>query len=664
MSAFAAALLCTPTAPVQADGFTLTEEDFFAPLPTVLSAARLSQPLSHAPVAMTVIDREMIEASSAVNIPELLSLVPGFQVTYKEGIDAIVTYHGFSDSFPRRLQVLVDGRSIYDPGLNGVIWSALPLTLAQIERIEVVRGPNAAAFGSNAFLGTINIISRHPEASDKLQVRGQIGSEGNREGEISHAAQHGKVAYRVNASYLESDGFPDRFDDSDVHSLNFSGVYRPTLVDSLTVSAGLRETDFQSEAFRAPRDRSYRSHFQQLTWNHQLSPDEDVQLQFYHNFLNSPDDVTFVDSDLMLPVYLDFSLLTHRYDIELQHRWSPATHWRVSWGGGLRLDRAEGKGVFDSDDTFRRDVTRAFANVEWHARPDTVVNLGVMAEHFSDLGSYLSPRLAVNWHVLDRHTLRFSAARAYRVPTILELHGEVKVDILATPTSPDAIQLLGTSNNDPERIHSFEVGYLFEVPSMQGSFDVRIFHHDVRPILHDAKDFGLAGNPFRYIEAGALRTSGVEVQAQFRPTRGNLVHLAYAYTETDGSRIRDLAPNGLPLIDPGKNPASNSDLVPRHTLTAMVAQQLPNDWQLSGTYSLVSEMVWLGEGDEVDGHRRLDAKLSKRFRHTGGNVTVSLNIQNLLNEQYWEFNPTNAGAGVNGNLSERRIYAQVRYTLR
>ena len=93
---------------------------------------------------MTVIDREMIEASSAINVAEVLRLVPGLQVTYAEGIEALSTYRGYADSYPRRMQVLIDGRSVYDPGLNGTVWSSIPLTLSQIEHIEVVRGSNAA----------------------------------------------------------------------------------------------------------------------------------------------------------------------------------------------------------------------------------------------------------------------------------------------------------------------------------------------------------------------------------------------------------------------------------------------------------------------------------------------------------------------------------------
>jgi iron complex outermembrane receptor protein len=645
-------------------GFALTEDDFFAPMPRVLSGARLVQPLSDAPVAMTVIDRALIEASSATSIAELLRLVPGFQVTYAEGIEALSTYHGFADSVPRRMQVLVDGRSVYSPGINGVVWAALPLTLEQIERIEVVRGPNAAAYGSNAFLGTVNIITRTPEASERLMARAVTGSRGVFEAELAHAGRSGAFSYRINASSTESEGFVDKADDSASKTFNLQGVYRPTLSDSLTFGAGLRETDFDSESFRVPRERLYRTHYQQLVWNRILTGDQDLNVQLYHNALRSPDDVTFIEPGSGLPVNVDYSLVTDRYDLELQHRWSPSDNWRVSWGGGLRRDIASGPGIFDTADRLERDIARLFANVEWRIHPDAVINAGLMGEDFSDLGRYASPRLALNWHAAEHHTLRASVARAYRVPTFFEQRGELKVDFLPIPGSPDLIEIVGTEDNPAEEIRSIELGYLFDAPAIDGTFDLRLFHHEVTPLLHDVLDDGLPFRPLRYMAAGALRTTGVEIQADFRPSDEQRVHLAYAYAKADGGHLIRIDADGKPKALSGGNPRPNEPSVPEHTLTAMLVQELANDWRLSGTFHHVSKMEWLGEGDLVEAYSRVDAKLSKRFRHESGDIELSLNVQNLFDDPYWEFTTPDPSVGVNGNLSERSIYAQLKFVLR
>jgi len=635
----------------------LTEEAFFEGMPTVLSATRLVQPLSEAPVAMTVIDRDMIAASTATHIAELLRLAPGFQVTYLEGIDTVSTYHGFADQFPKRMQVLIDGRSAYDPGLQGTVWASLPLTINDIERIEVVRGPNAAVFGSNAFLGTINIITRSREVRDTFETRVMAGSAQTREVEVSASKQHGKFAIGLTAAYAENDGFVDKDDDNMTRLMNFSGVYRPSSHDTFTFQAGLRDTPFDSELFRIPRDRRYRSNFQQLIWERDLSATQDLRVQIYHNGFESPDDVDFIDPGSGLPLNLDYSLETDRYDFELQHRWQFSDSWRMSWGGGVRRDIISGEGIYDTSADIERDVARLFANVEWRPNNAVAINAGLMSEHFSDFGDYLSPRLATNWHFAPNQTLRISAARAYRVPTVLEERGEVKVDVLVTPTYPDLIELLGTADNDAEQIDSIELGYIVDLPSINGVVDVRLFHNEIENLLSEVTDQTLPGSPLRYIEAGSFRTKGVELQANLRPTRDWLVHLAYSYARTYGTYERRIARETGGFAP---NPREADDAVPRHTLTLLASKDLGDGWRLSGTGYHVSAMEWLGEGDNVKRQTRLDAKLAKRFRHSTGDVELALNVQNLFNDDYYEFTPSFPDVGVNGNLGERRVYAEIR----
>ncbi len=630
----------------------LTEEVFFAPMPIVLTGARLAQPLSEAPIAMTVIDRDLIEASSATDVVELLRLVPGFQVARKEGIDTIASYHGFADDFPRHMQVLVDGRSVYDPALNGVVWSSIPVTLNQIERIEVVRGSNAAAYGANAVMGTINIITRSAETSDRLQVRAMGGTGGVSAGEFSHAAIHGDMAYRIDASRSRDGGFADKFDTSNSSIVNLQGTYRPTLGDEVTVRLGARETDFDSEAFRYPRQRVFKSDYQQLTWNRMLDAGEDLQLQVYRTNFRSPD-----VADVGIGI-VDYSLSSERLDIELQHRWQPAEHWRLSWGAGTRRDTVSG-GIYDTDDDLQRDQLRAFGNLEWRAAPDVVINGGLMAEHYDDVGDYFSPRLAANW-LLDRHqTIRASAARAYRIPTFLERRGGVEVQ---TPGGNIPV-LLGETGLDAVRVNSLELAYLRELPAWDGLLDVRLFHFDHDPVIDDVDDERNtpASDDFRrFIEAGDFDVNGVEVQLSLRPSPGSLLHLAYAYADAGGSRLETVNE-----VDPADGiPKPNDDKVPRHTLTVLASQALANDWTISGSWSYVSDMTYMGEGEAVDRLSRVDAKLAKRLRSPGGDWVWSLNVQNLFDDDHYEFEPPDPTVPLPGNRAERRIFLELRYLLR
>ena len=160
---------------LSAENLILDENAFLIDIPTVTSATRLTQHLSDAPVSMTVIDRATIQASGAQNLPDIFRLVPGFQVAHVNTNKYAVTYHGHSDDFPRRLEVMVDGRSVYMPLISSPDWTSLGLHIDDIEKIEIVRGSNTAKHGSNAFLGAINIITRHPSTEGTLSASESLG---------------------------------------------------------------------------------------------------------------------------------------------------------------------------------------------------------------------------------------------------------------------------------------------------------------------------------------------------------------------------------------------------------------------------------------------------------------------------------------------------------
>jgi iron complex outermembrane receptor protein len=201
-------LLCTLLAaralPAHA---ALTEADFLDELPVVLSVSRLSQPVSDAPAAVTVIDRDMIQASGFRDIPDLLRLVPGFSVAYTRDNTWAAGYHGLADAYSRRFQVLVDGRSIYSPHYGAVYWGDLPLSMEDIERIEVVRGPNAAIHGANAFVAVINIITKTAAQVPGDSVSLQLGEQGMRGATVRRGGGDAGLRYRLTASAQQRDRF-------------------------------------------------------------------------------------------------------------------------------------------------------------------------------------------------------------------------------------------------------------------------------------------------------------------------------------------------------------------------------------------------------------------------------------------------------------------------
>jgi len=139
--------------------------------------SRVPEKLAVSAAAVYVITREDIERSPALSVPELLRNVPGVNVARIDGSKWSITIRGFSGQLANKLQVLVDGRSIFTPVFSGVNWEDQFMPLNLIERIEVIRGPGGATWGANAVNGIINIITRSAAESQGGELSLGAGTE-------------------------------------------------------------------------------------------------------------------------------------------------------------------------------------------------------------------------------------------------------------------------------------------------------------------------------------------------------------------------------------------------------------------------------------------------------------------------------------------------------
>ena len=130
----------------------------------VTSVSKKEQKMSQAATAIFVITQEDIHRSGATNIPDLLRMVPGLDVSQINANDWAVSARGFNQQFSNKLLVLVDGRAVYTSLLGGVNWDTQDVPLEDIDRIEVIRGPGATIWGANAVNGVINVVTKR--ASD------------------------------------------------------------------------------------------------------------------------------------------------------------------------------------------------------------------------------------------------------------------------------------------------------------------------------------------------------------------------------------------------------------------------------------------------------------------------------------------------------------------
>lgn len=280
------------SSPLLADDLFLDSE----PLPQVLTATRLKQSPAAVPGSMTVIDSELINASGARDISELLRLVPGMMVGNISGNQATVNYHGTNATEARRLQVLIDGRSVYRAGLATVDWSDIPVAMEDIERIEVFRGPNTVSYGANALMAVVNIITRNPADSHGTRLKVTRGQRGIDDFYASQGVGWDGGDLRLSLSGQQDDGFDSNRNGADYrdsrHLNRFNLAVSQTLNENQSIDWQLNAKDGTNQ-----RPYTYRPVFSGITaagnnsdviakdyagslrWNLDIDPDHSLYIQ-------------------------------------------------------------------------------------------------------------------------------------------------------------------------------------------------------------------------------------------------------------------------------------------------------------------------------------------------------------------------------------------------
>jgi outer membrane receptor for ferrienterochelin and colicins len=137
--------------------------------PITESATGKPQRASDAPANIEIITQDDIRRSGATSIPDVLQFVAGVDVRRYGMADVEVGIRGYNQPYNPRLLVLVNGRQVYQDDYSHVSWLTIPVQLAEIRQIEVIKGPSSALYGFNAVSGVINIITYDP-LHDKINT--------------------------------------------------------------------------------------------------------------------------------------------------------------------------------------------------------------------------------------------------------------------------------------------------------------------------------------------------------------------------------------------------------------------------------------------------------------------------------------------------------------
>ena len=302
----------------------------------VTSVSKKEQKLARTAAAVFVINQEEIRRSGAASLPDVLRMVPGVDVAQIDANAWAITIRGFNNRYSSKLLVLVDGRSVYTQSFSGVYWDQLDLPLEDIERIEVIRGPGATAWGANAMNGVINIITKSSKTTKGGLAEVTAGSGVQPVGMVRYGDTVGSAGtYRAFATYSRftdttlEDGSAAADGWSRVHG-GFRTDWTLTPHDSVTVEGDLFSNNggqtryhwFEAVPFDQPYTQPITSTGGDLLvgWNHTSSGGAETSIHGYFDAYRRNDLGTL---EMMKSLDLDF-----------QNHFSGGARHDIVWGPG------------------------------------------------------------------------------------------------------------------------------------------------------------------------------------------------------------------------------------------------------------------------------------------------------------------------------------------
>jgi len=611
----------------------------FREVPTVITATRREQPLTQAPSAITVITAEEIQQSGATSIPELLRSVPGLDFFRTSASNVNIAARGLNREFGR-MQILVDGLSVYEDVTAVIFWHQIPLPLEEIERIEIVRSPTTALHGDKAFAGIIHIITKSPEALKGTHFSGTSGEAGTGIGNLIHAGAVGKLGYKVSVGYDRTNQFPNltvgrtsgELGRADTRG-HFQVDYTLAEDSKVSLTGGIDAFD-RREIFPAgPLQGVVSGGLGFIKANYALG-DFKVQLS-YDRF----------DMDVKSQSFLEkVSALGNVYQAQLQHS-LVLGRTNVLTGGTIYRFVAIDSQVFGG--SHDQHLLNFFLQDQWSLRENLALTVGVGVDVHPQTGASASARGSLVYSPWKDHTFRLSIARAIRNPSFVETFEALTQKILPPLPSPlpQTFTTLGNMDLHPEEMLSYEAGYqalLFERLRVR----IDLFYNQLDQLIGARRPIFSTISPLlpplqtgvQYVNVGDGTIFGSELGIEVFITLWLKGFLNYSYQDRTG----DIASMGF---------ASH------HKANAGLTFCFSNGLSANILVHYVGEaegvVAFSPPIARVNPYTLVNLRLGYRFNVLGNETEAAIQAFNLFNDVHREI--------PGGDLIERRVSGTIRY---
>jgi iron complex outermembrane receptor protein len=603
---------------------------------SVSSFARKDGDLWTTPAAVFVITKEDIARSSASSIPELLRMVPGLQVAQIDASSWAVSARGFNSAFADKLLVLIDGRTVYSEEFSGTQWDQIDLPLENIERIEVIRGPGAAVWGTNAVNGVVNIITKKARSTTGLWVSDNLSRIGQ-VADIRYGADLGqRVQYRAFASYVQRNPFGTAsgmraFDGEKTLRGGGRFDWQQSPSNWITVSGDLYgghvnqqiQGDIALNVGPGQQEKESLAGGQVLSlWEHK-SQRGDMALQFYYDDQSRHELASY--------------FRTRTVDIDYQDHLSVGTRNDLVWGAELRFtgDSIRAAVLPVSLPYYRNQLVDGFVQDEIAVLPrKLILTLGSKIQLGTLAGFQIQPSARVLWAPNATQSVWAAVSRAAVAPSLQDKDIALALNEGVVGSLPIIATLMGNPQFKPETVVAYELGYRRRIGGTLTLDIASFFNNNKRIQSLSAGSPSFVPTPSPHVEELLLytngfraRTGGVETTASWKPLRPLSFQGSYAWMLAYTTQT-----------DPGQVAILDSWSSPRNNISGSASWNFAPLWSANSFVSYVGALPPVQSAtsstSEVPAYTRIDLNLARKV---GRSLEFEVGGTNLLTPRHFEF---------------------------
>lgn len=571
----------------------------------VVTATRTETPIKYLADSITVIDHDEIEMKGQTDLYSVMKDVPGVSMK-RCGGPGQWTYVRMRGGRNRHIKVMINGMDVSDPRDESFsdYWSYIDTD--DIERIEIVRGPQSALYGSGAISGVINIITKKGRGKPKLYTRTEGGSMDTVRVAAGVNGEFRRFGYNVDYTFTDGGGVFDHEEHSD-HTL--SGRFDYSLTDNLNLDLTLRYTDswrnyneWNTKTFKAYDDPRARRDtylfFSNIAVNQNLAPWWDYKLAFAYTddrkYYDDPDDGVLDVTNNVVDRWSKGKYKGKKGHLFWQHNFHIGKIDTVS--AGYEYENINGKSVYKSR-WGKKKSNRSLHNNSWYINNqillfDSALSLscGGRLDDHSAFGDHKTYKLGLAY-MFDNFGLKLKTTygTGFKAPNMFQLY--------------DA--RYGNSDLDPEESESWDVG--FEQSLFQNRFTLSFtyFHNDFDNLI--AYDYSAK----HYTNRQKAESYGVEVGIKVLPLDDLSISVNYTYTD-------------------GEEDDKDLSITPKDDISANITYT-PGRFRISADIYYVGDRLAYDYKHKIDEYTRVDVSSSYLFSKY---FSLFCRIENLFDEDY------------------------------